>query len=643
MWCTAALLAMVLAVKTAAGGVQRSASPRPPPPPLGFLSRTLGDNMVLQCAPRQAVVWGNTTAGAAVTTSFGSVTLHCKAGADGIWRQRLPATPASAAPHTLHFASSSGETARLSNVVFGQVYICSGQSNMQFSLPITTNATAEIALAAAYPHIRLFTVGQYNLSHTAWPDLGAIEQPWAVASAETVAGANAAEGVSPMGKGFNFFSSVCWFYGKQLSDELGERVPIGLISSNYENTKIEWWADIDTFARCGLKDRQSFCFNTMISPFTVGPMQLAGFAFYQGEANTFDHAHAFGPSSRTNVAYDCMFPALIENWRQAFNQSDAFFGFIQLSTWCFGGPADSPYDINAIPYMRDAQMVAAALPNVGWATNADNGDGCNIHPPAKQACAKRLANSALTVQYGKAQAWRSPTYESAVATLSSTSVTVTVKLKDVSAAGLRVDESRPYANPFNSSNGYDSLWSLCKEENVNVNCTAANQNCMCGWAAILLGNATSWSKVECCTSGGKAGCPGDPHCNLWINATVSASADGRHLVLKGALPAATARGHASLEVAATQYGFAPIPIMTVYDKGTDLPVLGWLQPLNGTSNRTRRVRTPASNDIRPMAMLIKTDDDDGDRSDTLETALPPNIVIFFADNLGYGPPQTPTL
>ena len=283
-----------------------------------------------------------------------------------------------------------------------------------------------------------------------------------------------------------------------------------------------------------------------------------------------------------------MFPALIRSWRQLFNQTNAFFGFIQLSTWCFGGTADSPYDINAIPYMRDAQMVAAALPHVGWATNADQGDGCNIHPPAKQACAERLAESALTVHYGKAQAWRSPTYESAVAILSSTSVTVTVKLKDVSAAGLRVDESRPHSHPFDPANGYDSLWSLCAGEDTNVNCTSANQNCMCGMAAILLGNATSWSKVECCTSGGKTGCPQDPHCNLWVNATVSASADGQHLVLKAMLPPA-ARTNAELGVAATQYGFAPIPIMTVFDKGTELPVLGWLQPLNGTSNRTLRV------------------------------------------------------
>ena len=96
----------------------------------------------------------------------------------------------------------------LQGVLFGQVYICSGQSNMQFSLPLNTNASAEIAAADHYPHIRLFTVGQYNSSRNPWSDLGAIEQPWSVASSRTVAGANHTEGVSPLGRGWNFFSSV---------------------------------------------------------------------------------------------------------------------------------------------------------------------------------------------------------------------------------------------------------------------------------------------------------------------------------------------------------------------------------------------------------------------------------------------------
>ena len=99
------------ALKTEDGGVDMEASPAGPSPRLGFLSRTLGDFMVLQSAPATALVWGNTSAHASVTTTFGATTLHTTAGADGIWRQRLPPTAASSKPHSLHFVSSSGESA----------------------------------------------------------------------------------------------------------------------------------------------------------------------------------------------------------------------------------------------------------------------------------------------------------------------------------------------------------------------------------------------------------------------------------------------------------------------------------------------------------------------------------------------------
>merc|ERR1719240_217710 len=137
----------------------------------------------------------------------------------------------------------------------------------------------------------------------------------------------------------------------------------------------------------------------MIHPFTVGPMALTGFTWYQGEANT-------GRADQ----YACLFPAMIKQWRKSFQNEKAYFGFVQLSTWC-ANP-------DAIAEMRDAQMAAMALPNIGYATNADHGAGCNIHPPSKQYCAQRLAKSALALQYGKAIAWKSPSFASSVASAS---------------------------------------------------------------------------------------------------------------------------------------------------------------------------------------------------------------------------------
>ena len=174
------------------------------------LSNTLGDGMVLQ-RTQAATVWGFGDPGVTVTTTFLGSTLQTTVGQDGVWRQALPPQKATATPTTLSFAGSDGGTAQLRDVLFGDVYLCGGQSNMQYtprSMDGMNNMSAEIAAADHYPHIRLFTVGQYNSSRAPWSDLGAIEQPWSVASSRTVAGANSTEGVSPLGRGWNFFSSV---------------------------------------------------------------------------------------------------------------------------------------------------------------------------------------------------------------------------------------------------------------------------------------------------------------------------------------------------------------------------------------------------------------------------------------------------
>ena len=204
---------------------------RPTPPPrTGFLSYTLGDHMVLQRAPQQAVVWGVTAAGATVTTTFNGKSLTATADGNGTWRQKLPATAASTTAYSLTFSSSSGDTASLNDVLFGDVCVCGGQSStpclppfssplpltpcaicmyvdMQFSLPATTNASTEEAAADKYPHVRLFTVGQATSAATPLPDLQTIEQSWSVASAATIAGNG----------GFGYFSSVCWLFGKSAS------------------------------------------------------------------------------------------------------------------------------------------------------------------------------------------------------------------------------------------------------------------------------------------------------------------------------------------------------------------------------------------------------------------------------------------
>ena len=148
-----------------------------------FLSATLGDHMVLQRAPQSAVVWGHTAAGATVTTRFAGASYEAVADGDGTWRQRLPPTAASATPYALSFASTAGEAAAVRDVLFGDVFLCGGQSNMQFTVPVATDGLAEARAADGYPTIRVFTVGEGNGTAAAnFSDLQSVAQPWAVAS-----------------------------------------------------------------------------------------------------------------------------------------------------------------------------------------------------------------------------------------------------------------------------------------------------------------------------------------------------------------------------------------------------------------------------------------------------------------------------
>lgn len=199
-------------------------APPTTPAPVAFaLSRTLGDRMVLQRAPASAVVWGFAPPGTSVKTLFAGTSYTSTAGADTVWRQSLPPTPASATGVAITFSASTGATAALNDVLFGDVYVCGGQSNQVFTVTAANNSRAEIAAANDYPSIRLLTVGQKTSSNAPLNDLATLEQPWAVASNISIGGPGE----------FAYFSAVCWFFAKGIVDALGaDAPPMGLVSSN---------------------------------------------------------------------------------------------------------------------------------------------------------------------------------------------------------------------------------------------------------------------------------------------------------------------------------------------------------------------------------------------------------------------------
>jgi len=328
---------------------------------------------------------------------------------------------------TLHFAGTKREIV-LSNVAFGDVYLCSGQSNMEFSVNNAFNASEEIQASILYPGIRMFTAARAvadNLQTDVSDKTGGAgiyaNSTWAV---------SAPAAFSPVGGvGFSWFSAVCYFFGREVYRSLGGNVPIGLVASDWGGQPIEVFSSTDALndKTCGgtvpqtktspfgravapavvpladfdavgegatMRNRPgteaddagldlgvgtSQLWNAMIAPFMQ--MRFTGAVWYQGENNAGSPHH-----------YSCTFPAMIADWRQKFGLPEMSFFFVQLAA----------YFANYAP-IRNAQMAALKLPKTGYAVAIDLGDAHSpvnpIHPRRKQEVGRRLALSAMKIQY----------------------------------------------------------------------------------------------------------------------------------------------------------------------------------------------------------------------------------------------------
>ncbi|XP_047450802.1 sialate O-acetylesterase isoform X2 [Mugil cephalus] len=346
--------------------------------------------MVLQKSPERAVLWGYGPEGAQVTVSLsGPVPQNTSAVnvTKGIWRVTLDPVDAGG-PYNVTAASEDYE-ATLTDVLFGDVWLCGGQSNMYFKTNQIFNASEELVLSAKYPHVRTFMVA-LNTGETELTDLIHVELPWSVPKA------NVAE-----------FSAVCWLFGRHMYDIL--KYPIGLVESCWGGTPVEAWSSSRALEHCGLKPTNtmiqslgprdnSVLWNAMIHPLLN--MTIYGAIWYQGEANVDYHQDK----------YNCSFPAMIDDWRMSFHQGSAYqtapdfpFGFVQLSTY----EKNSTYD---------------GFPNIRWHQTADTGFVPNprlkktfmavaldlpdqtspygsIHPRDKQDVAYRLTLGARAVAY----------------------------------------------------------------------------------------------------------------------------------------------------------------------------------------------------------------------------------------------------
>jgi sialate O-acetylesterase len=142
---------------------------------------------------------------------------------------------------------------------------------MVFAMPSITNSSDEISRAELYPDVRTFTVGMASRGGAPLEQLATIEQPWAVVNSTSIAG----------GGLFGWMSAVCWVFGREVFDGLGGSVPMGLISAAWGGSPIEEWSDGAAFLRCNRGDGAGDLYNSVINPYTVGPMALTGFLWYQ--------------------------------------------------------------------------------------------------------------------------------------------------------------------------------------------------------------------------------------------------------------------------------------------------------------------------------------------------------------------------
>ncbi|MEA3211937.1 MAG: sialate O-acetylesterase [Chthoniobacter sp.] len=388
------------------------------------LPALFSEHMVLQ-RDQPVPVWGWAEAGEAVSVSIGRQAKNTKADANGKWSVKLDKLSAGE-PTTLTVKGKN--TISVSDVLVGEVWLCSGQSNMEFVVQRANDFEKEKA-AAALPKIRMFTVS----SGPAAEPQDKCQGKWVVCAPETVGG----------------FSAAGFFFGRELHAKL--KVPVGLIHSSVGGTPIEAWTSMEaqkdlpelkplftsweqriaswnpTVAReqfekqkaawetaaaqaktegkpappepriatdpGATSGRPGNLFNGKIAPLI--PYALRGAIWYQGESNA--------DTVERGLAYRKQLPLLIADWRKRWAQVDFPFGWVQL-------PEYVARNSDGWALVQEAMLATLKVPRTGMAEALGLGDAHDIHPKAKQEVGRRLALWALAKVYGQKGPASGPLY-----------------------------------------------------------------------------------------------------------------------------------------------------------------------------------------------------------------------------------------
>jgi len=399
------------------------------------VSNVFSDNMILQ-REMKVPVWGTAAAGEQVTVEFNGQKAAATTAGDGKWKVELPAMKASTEPLVLSVQGRNSLTVK--NVLIGDVWFCSGQSNMGYTLDKDNLAAAEIP-AAANMMIRLLQADWQSsdtpLDAVRYSDKKKADV-WLEAAPDTVGGS----------------SAVAYWFGKELQKSTG--VPIGLIRSAKGGSPIEAWMPKEVLLACdggrevwnkyqeaikvfpeknavyqaGLKEWQEKTktaspeekkvikrpappygptdpnhpcglFYGSVSPYT--PLAIKGVIWYQGESN------ACSPMDKA-INYHSLFTGLIKCWRKEWRQENLPFLFVELAP--FRAMSPTPED-SVWSRVRDAQFKTLALSNTGMAGILDSGNEQDIHPKDKKPVGERLAQWAKATVYGMKVVPSGPLYD----------------------------------------------------------------------------------------------------------------------------------------------------------------------------------------------------------------------------------------
>jgi sialate O-acetylesterase len=357
--------------------------------------QVIGNNMVLQ-RDKPVSIWGEAAPLEKVSVQFKGQSLQTTADASGHWLVVLSPMKASATPATMEVSGTNKIV--LHNILVGEVWLCSGQSNMEYTMR-KNSKVASTSLPAGYQHspvdaiqyahndeIRIF-LGLRKSLEKSHPE----HEGWSVAEDSAL----------------RSFSAAAYFFARKINKEL--KVPVGMIANAIPGSAIEPWLAGQITAIEPSSDQLYFDYSnpgkfypSLVQP--LAPFTLRGFLWYQGETNCF---------MNDSLQYAYKMQALIHQWRTLWGDRLLPFYYVQIAPFYYSkNKGDYALDTFSLPKFWEAQSLCLQIPNTGMAVTTDLPDNLNnIHPPGKWAVGDRLADIALAKTYGQKRSFSGPSFK----------------------------------------------------------------------------------------------------------------------------------------------------------------------------------------------------------------------------------------